>query len=176
MPYVCIVLKKSLPLIGCLLICTGYAWMQEPVVTGQKSPIITGITLNGDTLDSSRLKGGVVLVDFWASWNAPSRKHNLTTRKIYEKYRGLSIRKKRQFSVIQISLDTRRDLLNIAISKDALPWPSQLCDFKGWYSPYVSLFNVKKLPANFLIDTSGVIIATDVWGTDLEASVKKQME
>lgn len=169
-------LTKSLTLIGCLLLCTGYAWMQQPIAIGQKAPSINGITIYGDTLDMEKFKGGVVLVDFWTSWNTPSRKHNLTTRKIYEKYRGLSIRKKRQFSVVQVSLDNRRDLLNIAISKDGLPWRTQLCDFKGWYSPYVSLFNVKKLPANFLIDTAGVIIATDIWGADLETAVKKQLD
>ncbi len=158
------------------LICTHNAWLQQPIAVGQKAPDFSGITIYGDTLDTAAYKGGVILVDFWASWSLPARKHNLTTKKIYEKYRGLSIRKKRQFTVVQFSLDMRRDLLYIASSKDNLPWRSQICDYKGWYSPYVSLFNVKKLPANFLIDTAGVIIATDIWGDDLEAAVKRQME
>lgn len=135
-----------------------------------------GATIYGDSVNSESYKGKVVLVDFWSSWNAPSRKHNLTTKKIYEKYRGLSVRKKRQFTVIQVSLDTRRDLLNIAISKDNLPWRTQICDYTGWYSPYVSLFDVKKLPSNFLIDTAGIIIATNIWDNDLDIAVKKQLE
>ena len=156
--------------------CIWPARVQQPCAIGLKAPLIVGTTIYGDSLNSESFMGKVVLVDFWSSWNAPSRKHNLTTKKIYEKYRGLSVRKKRQFTIVQVSLDTRRDLLNIAISKDNLPWRTHLCDYKGWYSAYVSLFDLKKLPSNFLMDTAGIIVATNVWEDDLDAAVKKQME
>jgi thiol-disulfide isomerase/thioredoxin len=170
------VFKKSLVFAFLLFICIWPAFVQQPCAIGQKAPSLIGITIYGDTLTSESFKRGVVLVDFWSSWNIPSRKHNLTTKKIYEKYRGLSIRKKRQFTVLQVSLDTRRDLLSLAISKDNLPWRTQFCDFKGWHSPYAAMFDIKKLPSNFLIDTAGVIIATNIWGDELEGAVKKQLE
>lgn len=117
-----------------------------------------------------------MLIDFWASWNTPSRRHNLSTQKIYEKYRALSLRKKRKFVVIQIALDTKPDLLSTAISKDNLYWKTHLCDFKGWESPYISQFQLRKVPSNFLLDTAGIIVAKDVWETNLDKAVGQLMQ
>jgi peroxiredoxin len=152
------------------------AKLQSPCDTGVQAPLFTAVTLQGDTLSLASYRGDIVLLDFWASWNIPSRKHNLSTKKIFEKYRAISLRKKRKFVVIQVSLDTRRDLLATAISKDNLYWKTQICDYRGWYSPYASLFNVMRVPSNFLIDTAGVIIAKDVWENTLDEALQKQMQ
>lgn len=148
----------------------------EPAQVGKRAPSIETISIYGDSIQLKSLEGSIVLVDFWSSWNIPSRKHNLTTRKLYEKYRAQSLRKKRKFVVIQVSLDMRSDLLQTAISKDNLYWRSHICDYKGWKSPLVSAFNVHKLPANFLLDTSGVIIAKDIWNEALDEALKTQMQ
>jgi peroxiredoxin len=151
-------------------------WLDTPVSPGNQAPHFSAITLNGDTLNLDSLHGNIVLIDFWASWNVPSRRNNLTTKKLYEKYRAASLRKKRKFMVIQISLDTRQDLLQSAISKDNLYWKTHVCDFLGWKSPYVSLFNLRRIPTNFLIDTSGTIVAKDVWEGELDNQLNRLMQ
>ncbi len=159
-----------------LLAVLGKGWLDNPVTPGNQAPHFAATTLYGDTLNLDSLHGNIVLIDFWASWNVPSRKNNLTTKKLYEKYRAASLRKKRKFMVIQISLDTRSDLLQAAISKDNLYWKTHICDFKGWKSPYVSLFHLRRIPTNFLIDTAGVIVAKDVWEGVLDSELSRLMQ
>ncbi len=152
------------------------AWLQQPSVVGQKAPDFVAQTIYGDTLSLDKYKGNIVLVDFWASWNTSSRRHNLTTRKTYEKYRAISLRKKRKFIIVQVSIDTRPDLLTTAISKDNLYWKTHVCDYKGWHSEYTNLFNIIKLPSNFLIDTAGIIVAKDVWDNSLDEHLQTLMQ
>ena len=140
---------------------------------GELAPNFSGITISGDSLSLVSFRGNIVLVDFWASWNQPSRRNNLATRKILEKYRALSLRKKRKFLVVQISIDTKPDLLTTAISKDNLYWKTQLCDYKGWESKYVEQFMIRRVPANFLIDTAGYIIAKDIWSFTLDTTIQR---
>jgi peroxiredoxin len=143
---------------------------------GDKIPDFRAISIWGDTLYRSDFEGNIVLIDFWASWNLPSRKHNLGTKKIYEKYRALSLRKKRKFIVVQVSLDNRKDLLETAISKDNLYWKTQFCDYKGWKSPLIDRFGITKLPSNFLINTEGIIVAKNVWEANLDNALADLMK
>lgn len=156
--------------------CGLYAWIQQPCAIGQKAPNFAAQTIYGDTLSLEKYKGNIVLLDFWASWNTGSRRHNLTTRKTYEKYRAISLRKKRKFIIIQVSLDTRPDLHTTAISKDNLYWKTHVCDYKGWHSDYTTLFNINRLPTNFLIDTAGIIVAKDVWDANLDEQLQTLMQ
>jgi peroxiredoxin len=175
MAYFCNVYIKTI-LVFCLVCCCFQGWVQQPAEVGQPAPDLMARTISGDTVSLRSYKGDIVLVDFWASWNTASRRNNLSTKKIYEKYRAISLRKKRKFHVVQISLDTRPDLLKIAISKDNLYWRTHICDYKGWHSPYTSFFNLHRIPANFLIDTAGIIVARDVWEDALDHKLKGLME
>lgn len=154
----------------------GFSREKSPSVMAEKSPVFTAIAASGDTISIEKLRGNLVLIDFWASWNQPSRKNNQTTLKLYEKYRAISLRKKRKFVVVQVSLDTRPDLWRTAISRDNLYWKTHICDFKGWNSPYVSLFQFKRIPTNLLLDTSGNIITRDVWGSRLDSTLAVWMQ
>ncbi|MES2778412.1 MAG: TlpA disulfide reductase family protein [Bacteroidota bacterium] len=155
---------------------TGFSSEKAPSLLGEKVPLFTAISLSGDTVSMEKLKGNLVLLDFWASWNQPSRKNNLTTLKLYEKYRAVSLRKRRKFIVIQISLDTRADLWRTAIHRDNLYWKTHICDLKGWNSPYVSQFQFKRIPTNLLIDTAGNIIARDIWESRLDSALSVWMQ
>jgi thiol-disulfide isomerase/thioredoxin len=148
----------------------------EKVSVGTMAPAIVAVALTGDTLSLEKLRGNIVLVDFWASWNQPSRQHNLTTLKLYERYRALSLRKKKKFVVIQISLDTKPDLFDAAVRKDNLYWRNHLCDFKGWRGHLVNAYGIQRLPANFLIDTSGMVVAKDVWESTLDKALQQYMQ
>jgi thiol-disulfide isomerase/thioredoxin len=171
----CSVYKIAL-IVLVLIGLASFSWKSVTNVNAEKAPIFTAITASGDTVSIEKLRGNLVLVDFWASWNQPSRKNNQVTLKLYEKYRAVSLRKKRKFIVVQISLDTRPNLWRTAISKDNLYWKTHICDFKGWNSPYVSQFKFKRIPTNILIDTSGNVITRDIWGSQLDSALSVWMQ
>lgn len=173
-PHFCSVYKIALS--SLIIGLVGFSNPMSPAKTADKVPVFTAIAASGDTVSIEKLRGSIVLIDFWASWNQPSRKNNQTTLRLYEKYRAASLRKKRKFIVVQISLDTRPDLWRTAISKDNLYWKTHICDFKGWNSPYVNLFQFKRIPTNVLVDTVGNIIARDLWGTRLDSTLSVWMQ
>lgn len=132
---------------------------------GKMAPNITQIDVKGKSVSLSDFVGNYVLVDFWASWCIPCREEHPYLTQVYKKY------KDKGFAIISISLDRLADKNNWleAIEKDNLLW-TQLCDFEGWGSPIVKLYNLfgKGIPANFLIGPSGEIVEKDLRGEQLE--------
>ena len=57
-----------------------------------------------------------------------------------------------------------------AIKKDELTW-THISDLKGWESIAGRAYGVQSIPANFLLDPGGKIIARDLRGSDLEAKL-----
>ena len=109
-------------------------------------------------LDS--LRGKYVLLDFWASYSKPSRDENPNVEKAYRLYR------KRDFTIISVSLDSNMHQWKFALDNDNLYWQN-VCDLKEWKSPVVDNYKITDLPFNVLIDTTGKIIAADLKGRDL---------
>lgn len=133
--------------------------------TGDEVPDIILTDINGKTLSLSSLKGKVVLIDFWASWCGPCRGENPNVVSAYNKY------KEKGFTVFSVSLDTNKDQWRAAINKDGLIWPNHVSDLKGWSSDPAKLYNVKGIPATFLIDQQGRLIAMNLRGEDLQAKL-----
>jgi peroxiredoxin len=132
---------------------------------GEKVPEITLADVNGNTLSLSSLKGKVVLIDFWASWCGPCRGENPNVVAAYNTY------KDKGFTVFSVSLDNNKDQWKAAIAKDGLAWPNHVSDLKGWQSDVAKLYGVKGIPATFLIDQEGKLIATNLRGEELKAKL-----
>ncbi len=135
----------------------------QAVMSGKTAP---GFTLNntqGHPISLYSYKGKYVLIDFWASWCAPCRAENPTVKGVYNKYH------EKGFDVLGVSLDltTSKQAWLDAIQKDGLTW-TQVSDLKGFDSPVAVQYGVHAIPANFLIDPSGKIIAANLRGYDLE--------
>lgn len=141
--------------------------MQKNLAIGTPAPEITMETPEGKTLSLSSLKGKVVLVDFWASWCAPCRAENPNVVQAYNKYA------KKGFDIFSVSLDNNKDKWIAAITKDELLWKSHVCDYKGWQSPVVQLYNFNGIPYNVLLDKKGNIIAKNLRGEDLEKKLSE---
>lgn len=71
------------------------------------------------------------------------------------------------FEVYQVSLDTSKAAWITAVQEQRLPWIS-VSDLRGRASAAVGLYNISKLPANFLIDKNGTLVAKDIYGKSLE--------
>lgn len=118
----------------------------------------------GNRRKLSDLKGKVILLSFTAS-NLPELK--ILNRELAEVYNRYSAQ---GFEVYQVSLDMNKAQWIGSVSEQRLPWIS-VSDLQGGESPAVRLYNVQKIPTNFLIDREGNIVRRNLPSRDIESVV-----
>lgn len=132
---------------------------------GSNSPDIVLPDPDGKEIALSSLLGKVVLVQFWAAADGGSRIINPVLAELYAKY------KRKGFEIYQVSIDENRIEWVDAIDNDKLTWIN-VGDMKGSVSA-TSVYNVKTIPYNYLLDKDGLIIAQDLKGPALDRALKK---
>lgn len=137
-----------------------------PPAVGEMAPDIDLPDSTGKSMKLSSLRGKVVLLDFWASWCGPCRHENPTVVRAYQNYAA------KGFTVFSVSLDQSKPKWLAAIAKDGLVWPSHVSDLKGWGSAGSALYKVTGIPATFLLDKEGKIVAKNLRGPALEEKLK----
>ena len=125
---------------------------------GKKAPEIKTTLLNGSYFNLEAVKGKMVLIDFWASYDASSRVENHAKNSLLESYSAQSFLNGSGFTIVSISLDRFKTPLNRAIESDQLEYPYHICDFSGRESEIVKAFKAKEL-TKYLIDGDGRIVA-----------------
>ncbi|CDF79655.1 thiol:disulfide interchange protein [Formosa agariphila KMM 3901] len=124
----------------------------------------------GKTIALSDVKGKVTIIDFWAAWCGPCRKENPNLVKVYNKYneKGLEI--------LGVSLDgtpRQKDAKAewiAAIEKDGLAW-HQVSNLDYFNDPIAKQFNIQAIPATYILDAEGRIIASGLRGQALEDKI-----
>ncbi|MCF0206627.1 MAG: redoxin domain-containing protein [Bacteroidales bacterium] len=141
---------------------------------GNIAPEISLPTPNGDTVKLSSLRGKMVLIDFWASWCGPCRKENPNVVKAYANYKDKQFIAGDGFTIYGVSLDKEADGWKSAIEKDKLTW-TNVSDLRFWSSEAATLYGIRSIPSNVLIDGNGVIIAKNLRGEALEQTLEKNI-
>lgn len=108
--------------------------------------------------------GKIILIDFWASWCAPCRKANKKLVGLDREYGSKNL------EIVGISLDTDRSKWLKAIAKDNIEY-TQLIDPHGFDAKSAIHFGVEALPASYLFDPTGQLIAIN----PTEQDIKKQL-
>ena len=133
---------------------------------GSVAPEIMLPSPEGDDIALSSLRGKYVLIDFWAAWCRPCRVENPTVVKAYNRFAD------KGFEVYGVSLDRKREDWLGAIAADGLPW-KHVSDLKYWQSDAARSYKVSAIPATFLLDPEGKIIAKNLRGEALTAKLEE---
>ena len=138
------------------------------VAIGQIAPNFSAPNPEGEFVELNKIKGKVTIIDFWASWCKPCRIENPNLVKLYNEYhpKGLEI--------ISVSLDreSQKDFWIKAIEKDQLSWYN-ISNLKFWQEPIAKLYGVNSIPATFIIDKNGILIAKKLRGSQLDQKIKE---
>ena len=140
--------------------------VQGLLSVGAKFPDFKEQDVEGKPLSVARFKGKVVLVDFWATWCGPCVAELPNVLATYKKYHG------KGFEIIGISLDKDKEALTTFTKGKEMTWP-QYFDGKGWQNKLAGQYGITSIPATFLLDGQGKIVAKNLRGDALEQEVAK---
>ena len=142
--------------------------IQRSMVVGNKFPDFAEKDVTGKPLSIAGYKGKVVLVDFWATWCGPCIGELPNVLETYKKHHG------KGFEIVGISLDQEEGKLTAFTKEKAMPW-QQYFDGKGWQNKLAQKYGITSIPATFLLNGEGKIIAKDLRGPALEAAVAEAL-
>ena len=117
-----------------------------PQIDEPAPPLILG-TLDGSTFDLAKLRGKVVMVNYWATWCAPCRKEMPTLNAFYKKYQPQGL------EIVGISIDFERDLEKARKVARTVTYPMAVAKAitdDGFGIP-------KGVPITWIIDTDGKV-------------------
>ncbi len=106
--------------------------------------------VDGREVDLAKMKGKVVLVDFWATWCGPCVAELPHVKEAYEKLHA------KGFEIVGISFDQDKEKLEKFVAKEKMSWP-QYFDGKGWQNKFGQEFGINSIPAMWLVDKKGVL-------------------
>jgi peroxiredoxin len=141
---------------------------QANLAVGKTFPDFNEKDLDDQPLSIAKYKGKVLLVDFWATWCGPCVAELPNVLGTYRKYH------EQGFDIVGISLDKERERLTGFIKEKGMGW-AQYFDGKGWESKLAQDCGINSIPATFLLDGEGKIIAKNLRGDDLEKAVARAL-
>lgn len=137
-------------------------------VKGNKAPNFSMPDTEGVMHSLHDIKGKIKIVDFWASWCGPCKLSNKHLKAIYPELHAKGL------TIVGVSLDDNRDKWLKAIEAQGLPW-MHISDLKAFNSQAALQYNIKSIPALFVLDEDNNIIARDLKGKALEDFLRERL-
>ena len=135
---------------------------------GSKAPNFSAPTPTGEELALNDVLGKATILDFWAAWCRPCRAENPNVVRVYEKY------KEKGLSILGVSLDRKAEDWKKAIADDGLEW-NHVSNVK-YFDEIAALYNVDAIPATFILDEHGIIVAKNLRGPALEQKIMEMLQ
>ncbi|MBT8324680.1 MAG: TlpA family protein disulfide reductase [Winogradskyella sp.] len=142
----------------------------EAVQIGKVAPSFSAPDPEGNMVSLEDVKGKVTIIDFWAAWCGPCRRENPNVVRVYNKYHDKGL------EIIGVSLDGTRSQQDpkaswlAAIEADKLTW-HHVSNLKHFAEPVAQLYNINSIPATFILDENGTIVAKNLRGMALELKI-----
>mgnify|MGYP006072080471 FL=1 len=138
----------------------------NPTAIGEVAPAFEGPTPTGELVSLASLKGKVTIIDFWASWCRPCRIENPNLVRLYKRMHDKGL------EIVGVSLDKNQSSWARAIEDDGLSW-NHVSNLKYWQDPIALLYGVRSIPAAFVLNKEGVIVAKNLRGAQLDAKIEE---
>jgi len=136
------------------------------VKTGSRAPDFVIRDIQGKSVSLSEFTGYYVFLHFWASWSKPSIEQQANIQECRTEF------DQDDLIIIQVSLDDNRDKWIHAIQGNQ-PGIIHTSELNRWESAVSRLYEIERIPANFLIDRNGVIVEKDIFGSEIEKTIAK---
>ncbi|AWI26926.1 TlpA disulfide reductase family protein [Flavobacterium pallidum] len=141
----------------------------KALAVGNEAPDFSGPGPEGQTVSLKKSLGKVTIIDFWASWCGPCRKENPNVVALYKDYHAKGL------NIVSVSLDKDAVKWKEAIAKDGLDW-IHLSNLQFWEEPIAVMYNIKSIPATYILDEKGMIIGKDLRGAELRAKIASVLD
>lgn len=139
----------------------NYLMNKPKLVNGDTARDISGMTVEGDTVSLSELRGDYILLEFWGSWCGPCRRQNPKLRAIGERYMDKTFADSAGFTLVFYALEDNTSGWKNAIDKDQLGDFVHMVDINRMSAAAADAYGVKSIPTSFLIDPQFKIIGVN---------------
>lgn len=138
----------------------GRAWYFTPSIrTTELATDFSAVRADGQSFALADLRGRYVLLDFWGSWCGPCRRESPALAQLHRAYGD-------QLTIVSIAIEKDSSSWHRARTQDARNWPFQVMDHTGSFrllrGEVASLYGVKAVPTNFLIDPAGLVLGVNI--------------
>jgi peroxiredoxin len=132
---------------GFLGLACGYRLAGAEPTIGQPAPALIVTEPDGQTFDLGKLRGKVVLVNYWATWCLPCRKEMPRLDAFYRRNHD------RNLEFIGISIDRAQDREKVRKTMRVLTYPAAMANDISENG----FGKTEGVPTTFVVDTSGIV-------------------